>query len=408
MRKRRPNIKWFPPAVGAAFGLFLAVPAGAVEVTTITLNAVLPEQAASVSEAIVDGQTVSVAADRSFSAEVAISAGATSAGFEVSWTDGTKTYSRTIDVTLEDLPEPITGLDVSKSELEAFLGGKSGILTWVDAGKQVQVLDFRGATPTVQPLSGAASAINPLISPDGTRVVYSVGSANGPKFIHVQSLSGGASTQIATGDIGYWYVDGTGEYIIYADWSDKTQNGADGNTYKQKIVTNGTTTDGAVTTIHDRAMDGGVNADGRWLGQVYNQMFTYDLGNTTEYDTSQFFLMDGAVANHQTCNGSMAPDATSQLMLLVIPHDWVRIFSHDSTTGRFNETSRFNLPPVMTEWEFPDWSSDVRYFTAVLRSGGFNFRLYVAKVADGELVPEVLPVTTWDESVSYNNLWVAP
>ena len=142
------------------------------------------------------------------------------------------------------------------------------------------------------------------------------------------------------------------------------------------------------------------------MGQVYDQMYAYDVLGDTEYAPTQFFLQDGAVADHQSCNGSMAPDSSARLMILVIPHDWVRIYTH--AAGRFDETSRFNFPPRITEWEFPDWSTDPRYYTAVLRSGGFNLRLYVLKVATGEVVPEMLEVTTWDTSVSYNHLWVAP
>jgi hypothetical protein len=160
--------------------------------------------------------------------------------------------------------------------------------------------------------------------------------------------------------------------------------------------------------IHHRAMDGGVNREMTWLGQVYGQMYAYDVTGAVEYSFEDFFLFDGAVANHQTCNGSMAPDASARLMLLVIPHDWVRIFSFSPGSFRFEETSRFALPERMSEWEFPEWSTHVGYFSAVLRQGGTHLRLYVAEIAAGDLVPKLLAVTPWSTTVTYSHLWVEP
>ena len=59
----------------------------------------------------------------------------------------------------------------------------------------------------------------------------------------------------------------------------------------------------------------------------------------------------------------MAPDDSARLMALVIPHDWIRIYSHITASDRFEETSRFNLPEGMVEWEFPEWSTDPGYLT---------------------------------------------
>jgi hypothetical protein len=377
-------------------------------VTTVTLTGEIDDGLSGVSSVTVDGESVPVV-DGTFEAAVTVPSGATSASFVIEAISGGEAYTRTVDITLEDLGPPIDGLDVSVAELKAFLGGKGGKLVWVDAGTQVRVLDFTGSTAQVELLSTDIPCVNPIISPDGTRVVYSVGNATGSKVIRVRNIATGAYNDLPNaGDIGYWVQDGTNDYIVYSDWSAKEQNGADGSTWEQQLVTGGTATSGAANLVHDRAMDGGVNADMSWLGQVYNEMYAYDVGNDTEYSYNDFFLLDGSVADHQTCNGSMAPDSTGRLMLLVIPHDWVRIFSFVAGSGRFEETSRFVLPDRMNEWEFPDWSTDPGYFTAVLRGGGSNLRLYVAKVAEGEVVPEVLAITPWNTSVKYSHLWVAP
>ncbi len=387
-----------------ALSLFCWPARAAIDVTTISVTAELPEDAVSIKEVTVDGKSVAVT-NRKFTAELTVPTDANSLSFVLGWDQDGETHTRTLEVTLEDLGPPIPGLDVSASELRSFVGG-GGILVWVDAGGQMQMVDFRDNDPQVRAISTDIACVNPIVSPDGTRVVYSQGSANGPKLLYVRSLSGGSAQSIATGDVGYWQVDGTGEYIVYADWSDKAENGSSGSTYRQKLVAGTTDLDGSATTVHDRAMDSGPNADGNWLGQIYDLMYAYDVGGDVEYSYNDFFLLDGTVADHQTCNGSMAPSTSAQMMVLVIPHDWVRIFSFQS--NRFVETSRFELPAGMREWEFPEWSTDPGYFTAVLRSGGFNLRLYVAKVATGEMVPEYLAVTPWSTSVSYNHLWVEP
>jgi hypothetical protein len=387
----------------------LAAPALAgVGITTVTFSGRLDETLTGVSSITVNGRAVTVGPDRGFAAEVEIPTGATQATAEIEVSREGKTYTRRVGLTLEELGPPIEELDVSRAELVAFLGGKGGILTWVDAGTQVRVLDFRAADPQVRLLSDDLDCVNPIVSPDGTRVVYSQGNPGGPKLIRVRNIESGATQSIATGDIGYWYEDGTGDYVIYSDWSDKNANGAGGNTYKQKLVTGGVAKDGGASILHDRAMDAGGNADLSWLGQVYGQMWAYDVAAGTEYSFDDFHLIDGSVADHQTCNGSMAPDTSARMMLLAIPHDWIRIFTFVPADAGFSETSRFLLPARMDEWEFPDWSTSPSTFTAVLRQGGLNLRLYVLEIAPGEVVPEMIPVTPWDTNVTYSHLWVAP
>ncbi len=378
------------------------------EVTTVAFAGQLDPGLEGVSMTV-DGRSVPVGSDRSFAAEVAVPAGATDVSVDLQVTAGGETFTRTLELALEDLGPPIDDLDVSVAELKAFLDGRGGKVVWVDAGRQVRLLDFTGPSARVELLSTDVDCVNPIISPDGTRVVYSTGNPGGTKILSVRNLDGsGDAETLGTGDVGYWVQDTSGDFIVYADWSDKNDNGASGNTYLQKLVTGGTTRDGGATLLHDRAMDGGVNADMSWLGQVYGQMYAYDVSHQVEYSYNDFVLLDGAVADHQTCNGSMAPDSSARLMLLVIPHDWVRIFSFVPGASRFEETSRFVLPERHSEWEFPDWSTDPAYFTAVLRQGGANLRLHLAKVAAGEVVPEVLAVTPWDQNVTYSHLWVAP
>jgi hypothetical protein len=95
-------------------------------------------------------------------------------------------------------------------------------------------------------------------------------------------------------------------------------------------------------------------------------------------------------------------------MELVIPHDYVRIFTYNSSTDYFEESSRLELPVGMVEWEFPEWSTDVDYATAVLQSGNLKYRLHAVAITPGIGAPAVLQITPDDATVTFSHLYVAP
>ncbi len=320
-------------------------------------------------------------------------------------TDANLEGGATPDQTIDPNPK-IPGLGVSKEKLISFLGGKKGILVWIDGQKIPKMLDFRQADPQVKDLADETDWVNPLISPDGTRLVYSKGLPTQAKSIMVRDLASGDSKQIATGDIGYWNITGNEEAIIYCDNSEKNQNGADGKTYRLKLVKGEVNPDGQAEILHQRAMDAGPNKTGEWLGQVYSQMFAYNVSTKKEYSFDSFVLQDGTTADHQTCNGSMAPDATARLMTLVIPHDYVRIYTYNSSEDKFKESSRFLLPTGMAEWEFPEWSTDPDFYTAILMKADRKNRLFIAKIKEGEVTPELLEITGENTGASYSHLYL--
>lgn len=383
-----------------------AGPAGDLELTSLTVRGALPPEARGTDSVSVGGTDFPVAADGSFEAEIMLPGGAEQFTFEIRADLEESSWNRVVDLKVS---QTIPGLGVSAGELREFLGDKGGILAWVNAGGQIQVLDFRQADPQVQTLGSTADSVNPLISPDGTRIVYSQGRPNGPKLIRVLRLSDGESNQIATGDIGYWHFSNSGdELIVYCDWSDKNDNGAGAKTYTVQLAAGDITLAGSANEILDRAMDAGPNADLVWLGQVYGNLWAHNQSSGADYPTDKFFLAGGSVADHQTCNGSMAPDTSGRLMCLVIPHDFIRIFSHDSGSDTFRQTSEFQLPQGMTEWEFPEWSTSPAFFSAVLRASDLQNRLFIGKTAEGELVPELLEISGEQKGASYSHLWLEP
>jgi hypothetical protein len=383
-----------------------AGPAGDLELTSLTIQGEIPPEARGTDSLTIGGKDFPVADDGSFEAEITVPGGAERFTFEIHADREQSSWSRVTDL---KVAQTIPGLGVSAAELREFLGDKDGILAWVNAGGQIQVLDFRQADPQVQTLSNTADCVNPLISPDGTRIVYSQGRPNGPKSIHVLRLSDGESNQIATGDIGYWHFSNSGdEFIVYCDWSDKNDNGAGGKTYSIQLAAGDIAPAGSANEILDRAMDAGPDADLVWLGQVYGNLWAHNQTSGADYPTDKFFLEGGSVADHQTCNGSMAPDSSGRLMCLVIPHDFIRIFSYDMGSDTFKQTSEFRLPRGMTEWEFPEWSTSPGFFSAILRASDLQNRLFVGKTAEGDLVPELLEISGEQRGASNSHLWIEP
>jgi hypothetical protein len=383
---------------------------GAVEVTNVRLNWSIPTEATDLTSVTVGGTNCPVV-DGRVQCDIAVPADVRTMMVEIAGTDGAGVaFSRLIRIDVADRAPPIDGLNVSKQELVSFLDGREGVLVWVDinAGRRIKVLDFRAADPVVRVLNDHTSCVNPIVSPDGTRVVYSVGNANGTKSIYVARLSDGARQLIATGDVGYWQFDAGNEYIVYCDWSSSANNGTDGKTWRRRLTAGTITPDGTAVEIHSRAMDAGVTGDGQWLGHVYSELYVWDLVAGVEYGPGDFFLLEGDVATSQTCNGSMSPSGTAAIMELVIPHEWVRVFTYESSGDVFRESTRLQLPAGMVEWEFPEWSTDAQFATAVLQPGDLVFRLHLVRIEAGDLVPQVLQVTHDDNSVSFSHLYVAP
>lgn len=375
---------------------------GELEVARVRFLGQVPAGIGPLQTVTVAGREVQVDPDGRFEASVELPAGATTASFAIEGGG----LRRLVRIESDDA---IAGLGVSAAELRAFTGGRGGVLVWVDKGGALQVLDFRDDAPQVRRLSQESNCINPIISPDGTRVVYSQGQANGPKFIHTRFLDEGPAELVGTGDVGYWHRAASGdEFVVYCDWSEKNDNGAGGNTYRQKLETDGIAPEGEAEILCDRAMDAGPDRGLVWLGQVYGNLWARNLATGTDYPTGSFFLMDGSPADHQTCNGSMAPDDSGRLMCLVIPHDFVRIFSYQEENDSFRQTSELRLPAGMAEWEFPEWSTDPGYFTAVLRASDLENRLFIGKVTEGDLVPALLEISGEQTGMTYSHLYLEP
>ena len=68
------------------------------------------------------------------------------------------------------------------------------------------------------------------------------------------------------------------------------------------------------------------------------------------------------------------------------------------------------LPEGLAEWEYPEWSTDAGFFTAILMKSDRKHRLVIVKVAEGELVPQTLEISAEPmmapDGITYSHLYL--
>jgi hypothetical protein len=266
------------------------------------------------------------------------------------------------------------------STVRAFLGNQGGIALFVDKqdDNRLKWVDFNARTPAITPLSDQTNCTNPRLSPDGTRVVYTSG-----ETVYACSLSDGAAAAIGnrgenrSGGVAYWHEENGLERIMYCTSTPK--GGYDqGTTYFQPIH-NGIEPDGSALPILDKSYDAGISSDGVWIGETYGGRHAYNRETGREYAT--FYRADGS-AEGQCCNGSMAPDGTHRFLMLVLPHDYIRLYSYDASRDRWAETATFVKPAESAEWQTPEYSTHGDYFSATGKKSNGAYDLYLIRISD--------------------------
>jgi hypothetical protein len=149
-------------------------------------------------------------------------------------------------------------------DLRTLVGGRQARLVVVDraASGKILLLDTaRGGSPTV--LVDEIGCDAPLLAPAGKQLVYNRGGA-----VHVQTLSGGTSKQVAAGSNGHWYVDAAGEaWVVYTtNLKPVKVTWPDGKGIETRRVR---LRDGKVEPLASWKASGGVSPDGRFAAGVY-------------------------------------------------------------------------------------------------------------------------------------------
>jgi Big-like domain-containing protein len=285
-----------------------------------------------------------------------------------------------------------TNVTATAQEVNDFLGGRSGRLVYIDKNENDKVYWIDLSDMSVSELSGDIGTSEPLISPDGTRVVYGINniiskwpgeSSNNEGDSYVRFFSGGSRTHVAGSSVAgkqafspHWWVDpGNGdEYIVYMDYYEKDTQASSGRaTWKQLIVDNQPV--GNPIKILDHAFDGGLSKDGTRVGEAYHYLHmahTIDLGGGNGSAISS--RMDGG---NQCCNASMSPDNNYYIMHLRIDHEGCNVRDESDSL-----VTTIYKPSGAAEMQNPEYSTHSNYSTFTAEFGS-NYYIYIANVSSG-------------------------
>jgi hypothetical protein len=219
---------------------------------------------------------------------------------------------------------------------------------------------------------------SPYISPDGRLIVFCTATATSP--ICILDIENYQITQIGVGNEPSWWMDSkTGELcIIYRSASGRYENLPDGTTFCQRLDDQNQPL-GEPEKVFSHGFSGGVSVDGRYLATGYTQLFVADLSTQkiiTPLGEEQ--LPEG---RNQVCNVNIAPDETSRLLCLRIPHQIFSVIDFESGQDKV-----YKNPPGTLEWQTPRWSTAGDYVTASAQEQDGNYSICLIKLSTSEVM----------------------
>lgn len=231
-------------------------------------------------------------------------------------------------------------------------------------------------------ITNATNAHSPLISPDGSRIVYAMASVTGTAYIRDIATGSAADTPAwGTGRFDpHWYDDGSDEYIISTTCSPETSQSSGYQTKKYNL-----SNDTETVLWASRAMDAGLTGDGRFLGEAYDYNYTVDFN--TPGGVLDSWAWYGHTNESRTCNGSMSPDAGRnwRMLTLMIPHQFIRTYRYSATKARWAVVNKFGMPDPANqdEWQHPEWSNNPDFAIATAGKYLKPYDVYLVNTTTG-------------------------
>ncbi len=204
---------------------------------------------------------------------------------------------------------------------------------------------------------------DPVISPDGTRVVYHDG-----RDIYICRLGegGGGATRIGDGyDPRWWVHPQTGaEYIIYV--STRWENSANvrGKTYIPRVASGKTHSVGDVELLDSKyALRGGRSRDGRYMSTAQPGWVWAELHPNDTHD-AVIAVIESRGGGHCNVSTSQDPAHPGRFLWLDGPHQ--KLF--------YDPTTNASIPPMepYREFTYTEWSTHGNFMTASLYGAGIR------------------------------------
>jgi hypothetical protein len=304
---------------------------------------------------------------------------------------------------------------VTPSQIKAFLGGRTGKLVYGDLDDSEKMYWIDLSTMVHRKISGETNVRSPLISPDGTRVVYNLRnivsrawpeSQNNTGDVFVRPLSGGSRGHVCCTaadqqafEARWWLKPGSNEeYIVYPDYWEADDHSRTGrHTWKQRIKPDGTP-EGSRIKILNHAFEGGLSLDGKVVGDAMAKLhmaYTMDLGGGDGWKITP----DLKPADQKSaCNPSMSPDNRYWILHLERKHHRCLVRNMKGVIQRV-----INQPAGSDQVGYPEYSTDPRFVTYTAQFGG-KHHLYIANITTSDV--SVLKIA--EGNFAFPHLWVAP
>lgn len=275
--------------------------------------------------------------------------------------------------------------------LRALLDGRPARLVARDHlnGDKIFALDVDSGV--LFTLNDDLAAESPLLSPDGTRVVYQQGGS-----VYIAPFDGTARTLVTAGYDPHWWVAPQGDEWIYY-----TTRGDDLNGERTCYYPGCHGIETRRVRLRDQVDEfvlawkgnGGLSRDGTHLGAGEATMIIFDL-----VANQQYFVNEGRNA----CNPSMSPDNRYFLMHLTGTHQFFLFRDQQD-----NVVWQIKKPIDAEQWIEPEWSTDVDFATAASGESNGRASLCVVKISTSEYI-RVLDARSELHNWSQPHLWVGP
>lgn len=266
-------------------------------------------------------------------------------------------------------------------------------------GSSLFLLDYDRSRshPTVYeyPDTPLYKSFAPLLSPDGSRILYN--HSFDSTDIQIIPIDGSLPVKVGVGANPHWCRDETSGnmYVVYRERNAKFQNvPQDGITFRIRIDSNNQAL-GEPEMIAAYGFGGGLSPNGRYLCTAFLLVAAMDR-QTGAISAPLGTVLRRPDRTNQCCCPSIAPDNSGRMMVLRWPHERFTIMGWDGS-----DMTHYPMPAGAEEWQTPEWSTHPNFATGSVMNSEFIYDIVLVNLAE----KRYLQVTT-DGGYVHAHLWV--
>lgn len=267
-------------------------------------------------------------------------------------------------------------------------------------GTPLFLLDYTRSKPYPivyeYPDDSAYKSFTPLLSPDGTRILYN--HSFDATDIMILPVEGSCPVKIGVGANPRWCLDNDSgnTYVIYRERNAKYNSAPqDGITFRLQIDENNKSI-GEPEIVASYGFSGGMSTDGRYLCTAFLLASSMDR-KTGAVSAPLGTVLQQPDCRNQCCCPSIAPDDTGRMMVLRWPHERFSVMGWDGS-----DMIHYPMPEGAAEWQTPEWSTHPDFATSsVMFSNELIYDIMMINLS----TKEYLQITT-DGGYVHAHLWI--